>query len=197
MNIVINADCIKYMQNIRDNAFDIVLTSPPFKDEDVDGDFWTFYDSFFKECMRVCSKVCIIIFSATKMNEVIQRYPPKRTMIWGKGVVKYSWRYNPIFVYQKSEDYKVNKYIWSDVFGIPPLFGINKVHKYQDPVDLYSTILSMFKDCKTVLDPFAGSGTTGIAAIRNNMLYTLVDIDARNVEIIKDRINKQTLPIME
>ena len=197
MNIVINADCIKYMQNIRDNAFDIVLTSPPFKDEDVDGDFWTFYDSFFKECMRVCSKVCIIIFSATKMNEVIQRYPPKRTMIWGKGVVKYSWRYNPIFVYQKSEDYKVNKYIWSDVFGIPPLFGINKVHKYQDPVDLYSTILSMFKDCKTVLDPFAGSGTTGIAAIRNNMLYTLVDIDARNVEIIKDRVSKQTLPIME
>lgn len=182
---VIHADCIEYMRKLPDNSFDIILTSPPFKDEDVEGDFWEFYDSFFKECIRVCSNVCMIIFSATKMNTVIQKYPPKRTIIWSKGVVKYSWRFNPIFVYEKN-DYKVNCHIWSDAFSVPPILGSDKMHKYQDPVVLYSTLLSMFDDCHSVLDPFAGSGTTGVAAMQNNMYCHLVEIDGQNISIIKD-----------
>lgn len=153
-------NCIDLMKNYPDNYFDIVLTSPPFKDEDVEGDYWTFYNEFFQQAFRVTGKVLIIIHSATKMNEHIIRYPPKRTIIWGKGIIAASWRYNPIFVYQKTEEYKVNKYIWCDCFGVEPIKGNVKVHKYQDPVTLYETILSMFKGCMSVLDPFCGSGTT-------------------------------------
>ena len=151
---------LKLLPELEDNSFDMVLTSPPFKDEDVDGDYWHFYDKFFRESIRVAKNLVVIIHSATKMNYVIKHYPPKRVLIWGKGVVQYSWRYNPIYVYQIGEHYKVNKYIWSDTFGIPPLHGSTKAHKYQDPVTLYTTLLQMFKDNQTVLDPFLGSGTT-------------------------------------
>lgn len=138
------------------------FTSPPFKDDDVSEDYYDFYDNFFKEAMRICNKTCIIINSATRLNELIVRYPPKRLLVWGKGVSKYSWRYNLILVYEKN-DYKVNPKIWSDAFGIQPIIGRRKCHKYQDPTLLYKTIISMFDDCISVIDPFMGSGTTGMA----------------------------------
>lgn len=151
---------IKLMQEMGKDSVDLVFTSPPFKDEDVNGEYWGFYDKFFNEAMRIAKNAVIIIHSATRLNDVVCRYPPKRVLIWGKGVVKYAWRYNPIYVYQIGDHYKVNKYIWSDVFGVSPLYGSKKAHKYQDPVILYSTILGMFKDCKSVCDPFLGGGTT-------------------------------------
>lgn len=175
INTYLIGDSINIMKTFPDNYFDIVFTSPPFKDEDVSNDYWTWYDSFFKEAMRVTNKVLIIIHSATKINEHVLRYPSKRILIWGKGLVKYSWRYNPIYVYQKTEDYKVNKYIWSDTFGVSPVVGSKKCHVYQDPLLLYSTIIGMFKNCNNVLDPCAGSGTTGKAAIVNNLDCTMIE----------------------
>jgi len=153
-------DSLDLMKTIEDNSFDMVFTSPPFKDVDVDGDYWEFYTTFYNEAIRISKNLAIIIHSATKINEIVQRFPPKRVLIWGKGVVKYAWRYNPIYIYQIGDHYKVNKYIWSDVFGVAPLYGSNKAHKYQDPLLLYTTLLKMFKKNKTVLDPFLGSGTT-------------------------------------
>ena len=179
-------DSSKLLKGYSDNSIDCIFTSPPFKDDDVEGDYCKFYDGIFKDCMRISSKVVIIIHSATKMNEIIVKYPPKRTLIWGKGVVKYSWRYNPIFVYQISDDYKVNKYIWSDVFGVEPIQGKNKSHVYQDPELLYYTILKMFTGIKTVLDPFAGSGTTGRACRKLELDCTLIDINLKYKSLIKD-----------
>lgn len=163
------------------------MTSPPFKDEDIEGDYWAFYSYVFEEMMRVASKVVIIIHSATKMNHIISQYPPKRTLIWGKGIVKYSWRYNPIFIYQISDEYKVNKYIYSDTFGIPPVQGKNKSHVYEDPERLYLEVLKMFKGIKTVLDPFAGSGVTGRCCRILNLDCTLFEMNPAYKPLIEDR----------
>jgi DNA modification methylase len=78
----------------------------------------------------------------------------------GKMVSMYSYRFNPIFLYQISDEYKINRFIWSDCFGVCSLTNKQKKHPYQDPKILYTTILRMFKGCETVLDPFCGSGTT-------------------------------------
>jgi len=177
-----------------DNSVDLVFTSPPFKDEDVQGDYWEFYSKAFSEMYRIASKAVIIIHSATKMNEIIKRYPPKRTLIWGKGIIAPSWRYNPIFVYQKSDEYKVNKYIYSDTFGISPIKGGTRVkndaklHKYQDPVELYIAILKMFKGCTSVLDPFIGSGTTAVAAKSLGLTYYGFEIDTKNWLVCVQRL---------
>lgn len=181
-------DCLELMKELEANSFDIVFTSPPFKEEDVSGDYWEFYEGFFREAYRVAGKALIIIQSATKMNDIITRYPPKRTLIWGKGVIAASWRYNPIFVYQKSEDYKVNKYIWCDCLGVNPIKGKDKSHKYQDPLLLYETVLKMFKGCNSVLDPFAGSGTTLLAGKRVGYCKIMgFEMDKKYEELIRDR----------
>ena len=181
-------DCREVLKTLPDNSFDIVFTSPPFKDEDVPSEYWSWYDAFFREAYRVAGKVLIIIHSATKMQEHIVRYPAKRVMIWGKGQVKYAWRYNPIFVYQKSDEYRVNKYIWSDVFGVAPVVGSQKAHVYQDPLLLYTTVLKMFKGCTSVLDPFAGSGTTAKACRELQLDCMLIEQNPEYEPLIKERI---------
>lgn len=180
---VIHKDCIQEFKSWPDNHVDMILTSPPFKEEDVEGDYWEFYDVFFNEALRVTSKVLCIIHSATKLNTLISKYPPKRTLIWGKGIIAPSWRYNPILCYQKTDDYKINKYIWSDTIGVLPIKGSKKVHKYEDPVELYSILIRMFKGCETVCDPFCGSGVLKEACIRNDRNYICIDKDIQSAEM--------------
>ena len=50
-------------------------------------------------------------------------------------------------------------------------------------------ILSWSNEGDTVLDPFAGSGTTGIAALNTGRKFILIEKDASYCEIIKNRIN--------
>lgn len=198
LNKIYNMDCLKGMSMLEDNSIDIVFTSIPFKNEDVgaktEDEYWRLFKQWYDEMIRVSSKAVLIIQSPSKMNNHIWLYPPKRTLIWGKGVIMNHSRYNPIFVYQISDNYKINKYIWSDTFGVDPITsykrcGIEKVHKYQDPVLLYETIIKMFKDCNTVLDPFAGSGTTAIACKKLGLDYIGFEIDKDYFEKAQERIN--------
>jgi DNA modification methylase len=55
-------------------------------------------------------------------------------------------------------------------------------------------ILSWSNPGDTVLDPFAGSGTTGVACLNTNRKFILIEKDASYCEIIKNRIeNHQPL----
>jgi ParB-like chromosome segregation protein Spo0J len=53
--------------------------------------------------------------------------------------------------------------------------------------DIVSTICS---HDQTILDPFCGSGTTGVAALRHECRFDGVEIDQDNVNISKGRLNK-------
>jgi DNA modification methylase len=186
---LIYGDCLQEMKKFDDKSFDIVFTSPPFKEEDVPTDYWSIYDSWYQEMNRLASKVLVIIHSATKINKLIADYPPKRLMMWGKGYTQVAWRYNPILVYQISDEYKVNKYIWCDTFGIESISGKWKVHKYQDPLVLYDTVLKMFKGCNTVLDPFMGSGTTGAACANLGLDFTGIEKDESYFTVATHRLD--------
>jgi site-specific DNA-methyltransferase (adenine-specific) len=193
LNKIYCDDCLKVMKQIPDKSIDMVFTSVPFKDEDVDGDYWQEYDKWFLEMNRICKKVLIIIHSATKLNYLISKYPPKRLMIWGKGFSQYSYRFNPILLYQISDDYKINKYIWSDIFGVQSVNGKGKEHKYQDPLILYNLIIKMFKDCDTILDPFLGSGTTCVAAKQLKRNFIGIEISEKYCKIAEQRLRQNIL----
>lgn len=189
--ILHNGDCLEFMRSMEDKSVDMVFTSPPFKEEDVDGEYWEVYDSWMNEIFRVTKLVACIIHSATKLNDVISKYPPHRTMVWGKGIIMASYRWNPIHVYQMSDDYKINKYIWADSFGVESILGNWKVHKYQDPELLYETVIKMFKGCKSVLDPFMGSGTTGQVCRKLALEFIGCEVDLVNYQIAVETISGQ------
>ena len=173
---------------LKDESVDMILTSVPFKDEDVEGDYWEFYDLIFKEMYRVSRKCLAIINTPTRINELAIRYPPKRWIIWGKGIIAPAWRFNPILIYQKN-GYKVNKYIWSDTIGIAPIKGSNKIHKYQDPTELYKVLIKMFKDCQLIFDPFGGSGTCAVACMELKRDFIGLEIIPEYNELAKKRLS--------
>ena len=189
VNKIICGDFLSIAKDIPDKSIDMVFTSPPFKDEDVDGDYWELYSSWMDEIFRITSKVAIIINSANRLNRIVPQWPPKRIIIWGKGVVCYSWRWNPIFLYQISDEYKINKYIYSDAFGVQSVKGNWKVHKYQDPDILYDAIIKMFKGCDLVLDSFIGSGTTARVCKKLGKDFIGIELNPEYVKLAEERIN--------
>lgn len=194
-NQIVTGDALELAKRIPDKSIDIVFTSPLFKDEDVDGPYWDWYSSWWDEINRVCGKVLCVVHSATKMTELAQRYPPKRWLIWGKGISQYSWRFNPILVYQMNDEYSVNRRIWSDAFGVQSVTSADKSHKYEDPLELYRLVIGMFTECKTLLDPFCGSGTALAAAKLLRMDYIGFEIDAAAAEKARERVAHTQPPL--
>lgn len=55
-------------------------------------------------------------------------------------------------------------------------------------------ILSQFS-CATILDPFAGSGTTLVAAKQLGRKYIGIEIEPKYVAICKERLKQEQLPL--
>jgi site-specific DNA-methyltransferase (adenine-specific) len=70
-----------------------------------------------------------------------------------------------------------------------------RFHKQQSPLALLTRIiLTSSNPGDWVFDPFAGTGTTGVAAHQLGRHFTCIDIDPKNVECIKGRIANARKP---
>lgn len=70
------------------------------------------------------------------------------------------------------------------------------IHPTVKPVDLLQYLCRLITPPKgTVLDPFAGSGSTGIAAFNEGFDYILIEIDPEYAEIARIRNAQVRLPI--
>lgn len=67
---------------------------------------------------------------------------------------------------------------------------MNKQHPTQKPVRLMSWCLSFLLEAKVVCDPFAGSGTTGVACVKAGKQCVLIERDPGYFEIACRRIRE-------
>lgn len=66
----------------------------------------------------------------------------------------------------------------------------NRVHETQKPIDLMDTLVQLVtNEGHTILDPFMGSGTTGVACKNLNRKFIGIERDEKYFNIAKDRIN--------
>lgn len=68
-----------------------------------------------------------------------------------------------------------------------------KVHPTQKPLPVIQWCLSLIKDAETVVDPFAGSGTTGVACKLEGRKAVLVEISEEYCEKAADRLRQGVL----
>jgi len=107
--------------------------------------------------------------------------PDRNANLWQKKI-KTKWK--PLLIYTNGE---YNGKVFTDVFK-----GENdgkELHEWQQSESLMDAIIS--KICyegQSILDPFCGSGTTGVAALKNGCLFDGIDIDENNVNISKARL---------
>lgn len=66
--------------------------------------------------------------------------------------------------------------------------GTKGKHTRAYPKEMVEDILKCFPDAQIVLDPFAGSGTTGIACKNLNRSYILIEKEQEYVNIINERL---------
>jgi DNA modification methylase len=83
-------------------------------------------------------------------------------------------------------------------------FGVNSDEKHHvtgKPTDLFDALLVTREDWGAVLDPFMGSGTTGVAAVRLGRCFVGVEIDPQYFDIacrrIEDELRRPRLDLPE
>ncbi|MGU9963952.1 MAG: DNA-methyltransferase [Candidatus Halichondribacter symbioticus] len=70
-----------------------------------------------------------------------------------------------------------------------PRHGGQKLHPTQKPIDLFAKLVLKHSNAgDLVIDPFVGSGTTGVAAVQNNRRFRGCDIDATYAKAADARV---------
>jgi DNA modification methylase len=72
--------------------------------------------------------------------------------------------------------------------------GQNAEHPTQKPIDVMEWCLSFFQDAKTVVDPFAGSGSTGVACVKRGLSFTGIERHEPYFDIMCRRIAEAHSP---
>lgn len=76
---------------------------------------------------------------------------------------------------------------------VPPA---NRDHPTQKPVDLLCYLIEKISEPgETILDPFAGSGSTGVACLKTGRRCILIENDAKNVTTCRRRIRDAETPL--
>lgn len=211
-----NGDCLEVMDRLIEEGItvDAIITDPPygmsltpqresgkFKDKKVINDNnldWT--DAFFDKCFKLtpinsgsmffCSHHSIpsFIHSGTKAG-----FDVKNLMVWDKDWLGMggNWRPNCEFILLLTKGRFVthsnNK---TNILKHRRMSSQSMVHLTQKPVTLMEELISEPDyNPQTILDPFMGSGTTGVACKNLNRNFIGIEMDKNYFEIAEKRIN--------
>ena len=130
-------------------------------------------------------------------HEILEGFPVRQIIIWQRGG---GINFNPGYFLPTYEviyliakpDFKLlpkaNHH--GDVWVIPPEVNKTEVpHPAPFPVALADRIISS-TDAKVVLDPFMGSGTTAVAAVRNGRHYVGIEKSQKYCELARKRVKQ-------
>jgi len=218
---VIHGDCLVELPKIADKSIDMIYVDPPYNigkdtwDAFNNYDFEVFTIEWLKQCMRVIKDKAhlFINFDSDKvawLETLIARefghYPASR-LIWhyrnagGKsgGKVKFSKTYEPILHYNFGDKELNFPGVWDDkrfdvwTIAIPQSnFAEGHDHPTQKPLELLERlVLFGSKEGDMVLDPMAGSGTTGVVCQMHNRQFCLIEREEEYLKQIYERLSKE------
>lgn len=187
---VYHGDCLELMGKIRTGAFDLVLTDPPYgvgvdygKHKDEASEHWDWFAPRFEEMRRVGKAV---VFSH-RWRALFHLPEPDWVCIWNKPmsyahrVGKWLPHWEPLFVYGTPSNFS------PDVFSVNTARPIEKGHPCPKPVELMVKVLTAFSP-RTVLDPFAGSGTTGVACVVRKCAFVGFELEDAFCKLANERL---------
>ena len=204
--VIWNADCREVLPML--GRFDMLMTDPPYglnlgidNNQSKDSSHlckqgYASYDDSFENfisiivpilnmCLDSCD--CAAVFTGPNIHE--QRKPNSIGGVWCPSAVgRTSWgskNFLPVLLYGNPPNAGQHK---------PTVIKSTKIaekngHPCPKPISWILWLLSL--GCKaggTILDPFAGSGTTGKAAKELNMQCTMIEIEEKYCEIAAKRL---------
>lgn len=225
MNLI-HGDCLEEMAKLEDGSVDMVLTDPPYKMtkrgnscrpnwmRDNMGD--TVFNNplvaikdWLIECYRVLNDGHIYIFTNTvslqeTLNEATTvgfKLHNILVMIKDTGMPN-RWYYKQtelILFMRKGKAKPINDYTSRDTMNvIMPKKKDGKLHITQKPLSIIEKLVSnSSNEGDMVLDPFMGSGTTGLACKNLGRDFIGIELDAEYFQIAKDRIGVEDVEVVD
>lgn len=156
------------------------------------------YNIFLSECKRVLNDktghiyIMFDSFSLLSLAPIVRKhFDLKNVLVWDKvnvGMGHYFRRRHEFIVFATSGN---NRKIKNHCF--PDIWRIKRVHqaKYptQKPVEVFDIMINASaQPGYTICDPFLGSGSSAIAAIKNECNFIGCDISSKSFETSKSRI---------
>lgn len=206
-NRILHGDCIEIMQHMPANSIDFILTDPPYLVNYRDRNGRTIQNdadaSWLKPAMaeayRVLkqNRVAIMFYGWTKVDAFFEAWRSTGFQPVGHIVFRKSYTSKARFLrYQHEQAFllakgrpPLPKQPLGDVMDMP--YTGNKLHPTQKPIpSLVPLIRSFTLPGETVLDPFAGSGSTCAAALLAGRKYVGVEMDDAYYQQASDRLNR-------
>jgi len=122
-------------------------------------------------------------------NHFAQRVPHGRWLAWNKLGGKQPWdQFSDVeFAWQnKRAADKIFSHLWKGMCQKGR--GEKRSHPTQKPVALLEWCLTFVPEAETILDPFMGSGTTGVACANLGRKFIGIEIERKYFDIACERI---------
>jgi site-specific DNA-methyltransferase (adenine-specific) len=153
------------------------------------------YRTFLSECRRVLREnrhvyIMFDSFSLLSLGGVVREFfDVKCVIVWDKvaiGMGHYFRRRHEHIVFASKGSRKLPRRDMPDVWTVPRLR--RAAYPTQKPVALFELMLAASAEPGYVVcDPFAGSGSSAIAALRHGCDFVGADIDERAVDLARTR----------
>lgn len=211
-----NGDCLNLLKDMPDNSVDCVITDPPFgisyqshrrkekyecikNDDNLD-----FLPCLMKELYRIMKEnTHIYMFCAFKTIDIFKREFEKyfvlhNILIWNKSNFGtgnyYRFKYEMVLFGGKGNR-PINSHSFGDVINCNGTG--NPYHPTQKPVELLEIFVKNSTETEggLVIDPFMGSGSTGIACKKLNRDFIGIELDENYFKIAKERIGNTTIKL--
>lgn len=198
---VIEGDCLSILPIpgvtcITDPPFGIAYSSGYGSDEWDDGSIEGDADTSVRDAaLKLLGDAPTLSFGSWKRPR-----PPgtRMVLVWdtlgalGMGDLRLPWKpsHQEIYVLGNPEGFYGSR--GSDVIQHPPVQSMarnGRVHPFEKPVGLMLKLIGWTVG-DLILDPFCGSGSTGVAAIKMGRQFIGIEIDPDHAEVARRRISE-------
>ena len=213
-----NKDCLEVMAAMDSGSIDLIVTDPPYKvtsrgssggtggmlKSDINKSGMVFkhntikFDDWLPECFRVLKDGGHAYFMTNNKNllpmlQAVENAGFKifKTIIWAKNTaitnMYYMDSHEYIIFCRKGKARKINNCGTKSVLSFDN--PRNKTHPTEKPVELMEVLVgNSSQENDIILDPFMGSGSTGVAAKNLNRRFIGIELDPDYFAIAKERI---------
>ncbi|MCD6297941.1 MAG: hypothetical protein J7M30_12400 [Deltaproteobacteria bacterium] len=174
--------------------YDFIITDPPYPKEYLP--LWEVLAKRAKEWLKP-EGLLVAMSGQLYLNQIFEMFNQHLTYYWTACYltlhqptplrtrnVNTTWK--PVLIYGLNDKYTGK--IFGDVYRSPQ--PEKKNHDWEQSVDgMYALVKQICLPGQSILDPFCGSGTTGVAALKHGCFFDGVDIDVDSVNIAKRRLH--------
>lgn len=211
---LILGDCLEKMKEMPDNSVDLVLTDPPYGIDfqsarrierkrfgKIEGDK-NISGEWIKEIYRILKEggafYCFTRWDVyPKWLSFFSDFSIKSLIVWDRvihGLGDLNGAYAPCYdliIFSVKGRHLLRHKRPLDVIRQKRVDAIKLVHPTEKPISLLEKLVVNSSDLGTVVfDPFMGSGTTGVAALKLNRRFVGIEINPEYFEIAKKRIGE-------